>query len=126
MSTAGIDTSDATATASRPTVAFRLEVVVIPVADTDRAMGVLHPARLRLDADFADGQDFRIVQFTPPGCGASVQFGSRVSSAAPGSAENLYLVVDDIDAARADLADRGVEVSEVFPDGALGDRFHPD
>ena len=80
----------------------------------------------RLDADFADGDGFRIVQLTPPGSACSIQFGTGVTSAAPGSAQGLYLVVSDIEAARDELVARGVEVSEVFHERALGDRFHAD
>src|SRR5262245_21066808 len=95
-------------------ITFKLEVVVIPVADVDRAKAFYTGLGWRLDADFADDQGFRIVQLTPPGSAASIQFGSKMSSAVPGTAESLYLVVDDVEAARADLAARGAEVSEVF------------
>jgi catechol 2,3-dioxygenase-like lactoylglutathione lyase family enzyme len=124
MSTTDIRTSDANVKA-KGVVAFKLEVVVIPVSDVDRAKDFYERLGWRLDADFADDHGFRIVQFTPPGSPASIQFGSQVTNAAPGSAESVYLVVEDIDAARADLAAHGVEVSEVFHEGALGDRFHP-
>jgi predicted enzyme related to lactoylglutathione lyase len=78
----------------------------------------------RLDADRAHGEEFRIVQFTPPGSGCSIQFGTNTTSTAPGSAESLYLVVADIEAARDELLGRGVEVSEVFHEGEPGSRFH--
>jgi predicted enzyme related to lactoylglutathione lyase len=104
----------------------KLEVVVIPVSDVDRAKAFYEGLGWRLDADFADGQGFRIVQFTPRGSGCSIQFGSKVTTAPLGSATNIYLVVPDVQAARDAIAALGVEVSEVFHEGSLGDRFHPD
>ncbi|MGH7802841.1 MAG: VOC family protein, partial [Candidatus Binatia bacterium] len=92
---------------------MKLEIVVIPVSDVDRAKEFYASLGWRLDADFATG-DFRVMQFTPPGSPCSVIFGKNVTDAAPGSAQGLYLVVSDIDAARAELIGRGVEVSEVF------------
>ena len=80
----------------------------------------------RLDADFPFDNGFRVVQFTPPGSGSSVQFGTRITTAAPGSAQGLYLVVSDIQAARDELAARGAEVSEVFHPGAPGAQFEAD
>jgi catechol 2,3-dioxygenase-like lactoylglutathione lyase family enzyme len=103
-------------------VDMKLEVVVIPVSDVDRAKAFYETLGWRLDADFATGDDFRVIQLTPPGSPCSVIFGSGVSSAAPGSAEGLHLVVADIEAARAELAGRGVDVSEVFHDA--GGVFH--
>ena len=96
------------------TPAMKLEVVVIPVSDVDRAKAFYGSLGWRLDADFADGKDYRVIQFTPPGSGASVIFGKNVTAAAPGSAQGLYLVVSDIEAARKELRERGVDVSEVF------------
>jgi catechol 2,3-dioxygenase-like lactoylglutathione lyase family enzyme len=93
---------------------MRLEVIVIPVSDVDRAKRFYGGLGWRLDADFASGDDWRAVQFTPPGSGASVIFGKNVTAAAPGSAQGLYLVVSDIEAARQDLLRRGVKVSETF------------
>ena len=93
---------------------MRLEVVVIPVWDVDRAKSFYSNLGWRLDADFASGGDWRAVQFTPPGSGASVIFGTNLTAAAPGSARGLYLVVSDIEAARRELLRRGVEVSEAF------------
>jgi catechol 2,3-dioxygenase-like lactoylglutathione lyase family enzyme len=93
---------------------MKLEVVVIPVADVDRAKRFYGGLGWRLDADIARGDDFRVVQFTPPGSPCSVHFGTGLTSAAPGSALGNYLVVSDIEAARAELAARGVDVSEVF------------
>ncbi|MEU0369535.1 VOC family protein [Streptomyces sp. NPDC006283] len=96
-----------------PTVDMKLEVHIVPVADVDRALGFYQSLGWRLDADFEAGPEFRIVQLTPPGSECSIIFGRGVISAAPGSAEG-YLVVSDLDQARADLAGRGVEVSEIF------------
>jgi catechol 2,3-dioxygenase-like lactoylglutathione lyase family enzyme len=98
------------------TTDMKLEVVVIPVSDVDRAKEFYAGLGWRLDADFA-GDDFRVIQFTPPGSGSSVIFGKNVTAAAPGSAQGLYLVVSDIEAARRALLGRGVKVSEVFHDG---------
>ena len=92
----------------------KLEVVVIPVSDVDRAKAFYGRLGWRPDADFAGGDDFRVVQFTPPGSGCSVIFGKNVTGAAPGSAQGLYLIVSGIEAARDELRGRGVEVSEVF------------
>jgi catechol 2,3-dioxygenase-like lactoylglutathione lyase family enzyme len=97
-------------------VDLKLEVVVIPVSDVDRAKEFYGRLGWRLDADFAAGDDFRVIQFTPPGSGCSVIFGKNVTAAAPGSAQGLYLVVSNIQAARDELLGRGVEVSEVFHD----------
>jgi len=92
---------------------FRLEVVVIPVSDVDRAKEFYQGLGWRLDADFATGPDFRVVQLTPPGSACAVIFGTGVTAAAPGSAEGLQLVASDIDAARAELASHGAEVMPV-------------
>ena len=105
---------------------MKLEVVVIPVSDVDRAKSFYERLGWRLDADFADEQGFRIVQLTPPASGCSIQFGARITSAPPGSADDLYLVVPDIQAARSAIAERGAAVSEVFHERAIGDRFHPE
>ncbi len=105
------------------TADMRLEVVVIPVADADRAKDFYQRLGWRLDADFAFENAFRVVQFTPGGSAASVQFGTRITTAAPGSAHGMYLIVSDIEAARADLAARGVVVSEVFHPGTPGAQF---
>jgi catechol 2,3-dioxygenase-like lactoylglutathione lyase family enzyme len=93
---------------------MKLEVIVIPVADVDRAKRFYGGLGWRLDADFAAGDDFRVIQFTPPGSPCSVIFGKNVTAAAPGSAQGLYLIVSDIEAARGDLLRRGVKVSDVF------------
>ncbi len=96
------------------TIDMKLEVVVIPVSDVDRAKRFYGGLGWRLDADFVVGDAFRGVQFTPPGSPCSIHFGKGITSAAPGSVRGLYLVVSDIAAARAELVKRGVEVSEVF------------
>jgi catechol 2,3-dioxygenase-like lactoylglutathione lyase family enzyme len=101
-------------------VDMKLEVLVIPVADVDRAKRFYGGLGWRLDADFAAGDAFRVVQFTPPGSPCSIHFGKGVTPAVPGSAQSNYLVVSDIVAARAELADRGVDVSEVFHRDGVG------
>jgi catechol 2,3-dioxygenase-like lactoylglutathione lyase family enzyme len=104
------------------TVDMKLEVVVLSVSDVDRAKGFYQNLGWRLDADFATGDDFRVVQLTPTGSAASIIFGTGITDATPGSADSLMLVVQDIDAARADLVGRGVDVSDVFHDA--GGIFH--
>ena len=101
---------------------MKLEVVVLPVTDVDRAKNFYTALGWREDADFSAGEGFRVVQLTPPGSGCSVIFGTGITSAAPGSAQGLHLVVNDIDAARAELAGRGAAMSEVFHDA--GGVFH--
>ena len=103
----GIDTSVAP-------VDMKFEIVVIPVSDVDRAKEFYAKLGWRLDADYDSGKDFRIIQFTPPGSGCSIIFGKNVTPAAPGSAQGLYLIVSDIQAACKELLDRGVQISEVF------------
>jgi catechol 2,3-dioxygenase-like lactoylglutathione lyase family enzyme len=101
---------------SNTQVDMKLEVVVIAVSDIDRARRFYGGLGWRLDADFAS-DEFRVVQFTPPGSSCSIHFGTArpgITSAVPGSAQGLYLIVSDIEAARAELVDRGVDVSEVF------------
>jgi catechol 2,3-dioxygenase-like lactoylglutathione lyase family enzyme len=110
--------------ASITNVDMNLEVVVIPVSDVDRAKEFYGSLGWRLDADVAAGEDFRLIQFTPPGSGCSIQFGTKLTSAPPGSAQGLYLIVSDVEAARDGLLARGVEVSEVFHEGTPGARFH--
>jgi catechol 2,3-dioxygenase-like lactoylglutathione lyase family enzyme len=124
MSTTGERTSEADGAGSAGDL--KLEVVVIPVADADRAKEFYERLGWRLDADFPFDNGFRVVQFTPPGSGTSVQFGTKMTPAAPGSAHGLYLVVTDIEAARGQLAAHGAEVSEVFHPGAPGAQFAPD
>src|SRR5262245_53225915 len=111
-------------TASRiENVDLKLEVVVIPVSDVDRAKKFYGNLGWRLDADFAFDNGFRVIQFTPPGSGSSIQFGTNITSAVPGSAQGLYLVVSDIAAARDALVARGVKVSVVFHPTAPGAQF---
>lgn len=105
---------------------LKFEAAVIPVSDVDRAKAFYSALGWRLDADFAFENGFRIVQFTPPGSPASVQFGSKVSSSEPGSASGLYLVVTDIEAARNELAANGAQISAVFHPGAPGAQFEPE
>jgi catechol 2,3-dioxygenase-like lactoylglutathione lyase family enzyme len=95
-------------------VDMKFEIVVIPVSDVDRAKEFYGRLGWRLDADYANGNDFRVIQFTPPGSGCSVIFGKNVTAAAPGSAQGLYLIVSDIGAAREELVAQGVDVSDVF------------
>lgn len=105
--------SDIALTNARP-LDMKLEIAVIPVSDVDRAKQFYSNLGWRLDADFDTGDDFRVIQFTPPGSATSVIFGKNVTPAAPGSAQGLYLIVSDIDAARKELLDRGVAVSGSF------------
>ena len=95
---------------------LKLEVLVIPVGDVDKAKAFYEQLGFRLDADFSASDDFRVVQVTPPGSEASIIFGKGVSAAAPGSVQGLHLVVTDIEAAREELVARGVDVSEVWHD----------
>jgi catechol 2,3-dioxygenase-like lactoylglutathione lyase family enzyme len=125
MSTTETTTAGAGAATDAP-IELRLEVVVIPVSDVDRAKAFYERLGWRLDADAADDQGFRIVQLTPYRSQCSIQFGAKVTSAPPGSANNMYLVVPDVQAARDAIAARGIEISEVFHEGTLGDRFAPD
>jgi len=102
---------------------MKLEALAIPVSDVDRAKQFYANLGWRLDADFLFDNGFRVVQFTPPGSGSSVQFGANITSAAPGSAQGLYLIVSDIDAAHHELVTRGVKISEVFHAGTAGAQF---
>ena len=114
MSSTQVRGEAGTETVNARTVDMKLEVVVIPVADVERAKRFYGGLGWRLDADIARGDAFRVVQFTPPGSPCSIHLGIGLTSAAPGSAQNLYLVVSDIAAARAELAAHGADVSEVF------------
>jgi catechol 2,3-dioxygenase-like lactoylglutathione lyase family enzyme len=111
MSTDKDRNNDATGVAK---VELKFEVVVIPVSDVDRAKRFYDELGWKLDADFPFDNGFRVVQFTPSGSACSVQFGAKITSAAPGSAHGLYLIVSDIEAARNEIVARGVDVSEVF------------
>ena len=114
MSSTQMSKEHATQTPGAGKVDMKLEVVVIPVSDVDRAKRFYQSLGWRLDADFADGDGWRVVQLTPPGSACSVFFGKGLTTAAPGSVQGLLLIVDDIDAARAELIGHGVDVSEVF------------
>jgi catechol 2,3-dioxygenase-like lactoylglutathione lyase family enzyme len=104
-------------------VDMKLEVVVVPVSDVDRAKQFYKGLGWREDADFVADEDFRIVQLTPPGSGGSIQFGVGLTTAPPGSLRGMYLVVDDIEAARVERTQRGAPVSEAFHEARLGARF---
>ena len=114
MSTADVRSGTTNGTAGVENADMKLEVTVIPVSDVDRAKEFYGKLGWRLDADYDSGKDFRVIQFTPPGSGCSIIFGKNVTPAAPGSAQGLYLIVSSIQAARRELLERGIEVSEVF------------
>lgn len=117
---------DPSGTASVENVDMKLEAVVIPVSDVERAKKFYSGLGWRLDADFSFDNGFRAIQFTPPGADCSIQFGARMTTSAPGSAQGLYLVVSDIQAAREDLLAHGVDVSEVFHAETPGAQFQPE
>jgi catechol 2,3-dioxygenase-like lactoylglutathione lyase family enzyme len=121
-----VRSKNASGTASPKNVDLKLEAVVIPVSNVDRAKEFYGNLGWRLDADFRFDNGFRVVQFTPSGSGCSVQFGTNITSAAPGSAQGLYLIVSDIEAAREGLVARGVKVSEVFHAESPGAQFQPE
>ncbi len=108
------------------TVDLKLEIVVIPVSDVDRAKDFYSKLGWRLDADFRFDNGFRVVQFTPPGSGCSIKIVKKITSAAPGSAQGLYLIVSDIEAARDELVSRGAKVSDVFHAATPGAQFQAD
>ena len=119
-----VDTSTpSTATTGAGTVDTKLEVVVIPVADVDRAKEFYERLGWRLDADVVL-DELRLIQMTPPGSGCSVHFGRNITGATPGSARGMHLVVSEIDAARDDLTARGIEATSVFHEATIGARFH--
>jgi catechol 2,3-dioxygenase-like lactoylglutathione lyase family enzyme len=95
---------------------MKLEVAVLPVSDVDRAKDFYSKLGFREDGDFKQGDDFRVVQFTPPGSACSIIMGKGITDAQPGSVPELTLVVNDIEAARKELSDRGAETSEIFHD----------
>ena len=106
---------------------MRLEVVVLPVSDVDRAKAFYRSAGFREDLDYAAGGDFRVVRFTPPGSGASIVFGRGITGSPPGSAAGLHLLVPDVEAAIGVLREAGVEVTDVFHDiGGLFYRHSPE
>jgi catechol 2,3-dioxygenase-like lactoylglutathione lyase family enzyme len=123
MATLNAPTNEPVGGASAAKVEMKFEVVVIPVADVNRSKTFYTELGWRLDADFQFDNGFRVVQFTPPGSGCSIQFGTKITTAAPGSAQGLYLIVADLDAARNELLTRGVEVSEVFHASKAGAQF---
>jgi catechol 2,3-dioxygenase-like lactoylglutathione lyase family enzyme len=125
MSSAEGRSEPASDTTPDETIDQRLEVVIIPVSDVERAKEFYGRLGWRLDADRSAGEELRLIQFTPPGSGCSIQFGTNLTPDAPGSTRGSYLVVSDIEAARDALLARGVEVSEIFHEGAPGGRFHP-
>jgi catechol 2,3-dioxygenase-like lactoylglutathione lyase family enzyme len=125
MSTHEVSSNHTTRDADVAGIDMKFEIVVLPVSDVDRARDFYQSLGWRLDAEYDSGKDFRIMQFTPPGSGCSVIFGKHITAAAPGSAQGLYLVVSDIEAARKELLARGVKVSEVFHDAA-GEYAGPD
>jgi len=114
MSTKDESKDEETKSTSVADLDMKFEVVVIPVADVNRAKEFYSRLGWRLDADFDNNNDFRVIQFTPPGSACSIIFGKNLTAAAPGSARGLYLIVADIETAREDLLRRGVEVSELF------------
>src|SRR5580704_12002024 len=118
MSTKPVRSSDGTSEPKAAPVDMKFEIAVIPVSDVDRAKEFYARLGWRLDADYDSGKGYRVIQFTPPGSGCSIIFGQNVTPAAPGSAQGLYLIVSDIQVARKELLDRGVEISEVFHDAS--------
>jgi catechol 2,3-dioxygenase-like lactoylglutathione lyase family enzyme len=120
MSTKQMSTDDATEAAQAAAVAMRLEALVVPVADVDRATAFYERLGWRVDVDISAGDDYRLVHVTPPGSKASILFGKGINSARSGSLESVVLAVDDIDSARGELLSRGVEVSELFHDAGGG------
>jgi catechol 2,3-dioxygenase-like lactoylglutathione lyase family enzyme len=125
MSTTAGEGREAGGVADNGGVDLKLEVVVIPVADADRSKAFYLGLGWRLDADFSFDNGFRVVQFTPPGSLCSIQFGAKITTAPPGSAHGLYLIVSDIAAGRSELIDRGAKVSGVFHSGAPGAQLAP-
>jgi catechol 2,3-dioxygenase-like lactoylglutathione lyase family enzyme len=124
MSSVDVSSESVADTAPVKAGEFKLEAVVLPVSDVDRAKEFYTSLGWRLDADVVIGEDLRLIQFTPPGSACSIQFGTNIASGAPGSAQSLYLIVADIEAAHDELLTRGVEVGEVFHEETLGARFH--
>jgi catechol 2,3-dioxygenase-like lactoylglutathione lyase family enzyme len=122
MSTIPMQSEGAVETSGVVTFDMKLEIVIIPVTDVDRAKRFYTELGWRLDMDFKGGDDYRVIQFTPPGSGCSIMFGKNMTAAAPGSMEGLHLVVSDLEVARQDLLRRGIKVSEPFHD--TGGVFH--
>jgi catechol 2,3-dioxygenase-like lactoylglutathione lyase family enzyme len=117
-------TSSGSVSSTPPAVALKFEAAVLPVTDADRSKAFYEGLGWRQDADLTLDAGYRILQFTPPGSPASIQFGTGLTSRTPGSADGLYLVVDDIDAARAELSSRGAKVSDVWHGKGLGTEGH--
>lgn len=113
-----MSTDEVRSDAAAARVDMKFELVIIPVSDVDRAKEFYGRLGWRFDAEFNNGDDFHLIQFTPPGSGCSIIFGKHITPAAPGSAQGLYLVVSDIEAARAELVAHGVDASEVFHDAS--------
>jgi catechol 2,3-dioxygenase-like lactoylglutathione lyase family enzyme len=126
MTTPGALNKEPLTGASAASVDMKFEVIVIPVANVDRSKVFYTKLGWRLDADFPFDNGFRVVQFTPPGSGCSVQFGTKITTAEPGSAQGLYLIVSHLETAREDLIARGAEVSEVFHSVKPGAQFRPE
>ena len=124
MSSTQVSTGGAAGGSGQAPVAMRYEVTVLPVADVDRAKAFYERLEWRLDADFPVDEHYRIVQFTPPGSPASIQFGTGLTTMQPGSMKDMYLIVDDIDAARDELMRRGADVSEIWHGRGLGSEGH--
>jgi len=126
MSTKEVSKNEETKSTSVADLDMKLEVVVIPVSDVDRAKKFYSRLGWRLDAGRAAGDNFRLVQFTPPGSGSSIQFGINLTSAAPGSAQAMLLAVSDVEAARSELIAHGVAASQVFHcETGTASRFSP-
>ena len=124
MSTTQVSHDPAAPSPDPPTIALRYEVTVLPVTDVDRAKAFYLGLGWRLDADFPIDEHYRVVQLTPPGSPASIQFGTGTTSMTPGSVDGLYLIVEDIEAARKELISHGAEVSEVWHGRGLGPDGH--
>ena len=114
MNTTELNTATATQVPETRSSNMKLEVVILPVSDAERTKQFFASLGWREDADFVFTEDFRVLQFTPPGSEASLIFGTGVTTAVPGSVGSLLLAVDDVEAARAELIERGVDVSEIF------------
>ena len=124
MSSTQLGSDTATMQDARPAIPMRFEVTVLPVADVDRAKAFYLALGWRLDADFPIDEHFRIVQLTPPGSPASIQFGTGTTAMQPGSVDGLYLIVEDVEAAREELIRNGAEVSDIWHGRGLGDEGH--
>ena len=126
MQNNGMPESNAAGMKSGAVLDMKLEVAILPVSDVDRSKEFYAGLGWRLDADFRFDNGFRVVQFTPPGSSCSVQFGSKLTAAEPGSVRDFYLIVSDISAARSHLVSRGVGISEVFHPATPGAQFQPE